>query len=86
MSAAAIKTEVRLFVLEHLVCDLLTKYYELRGSTRSEVQSAHQRMIENLRATTIPGLDAALSDLVAAEIQETVSDLLATQERMMGFS
>jgi len=82
MSIGSVKGEMRLFAIEYLLCDLWTKYYRLIGASQEQIEAAHKKAIEGLKNESFPNMDAALSDLSAAELEDAVTDLLAMQQQM----
>jgi hypothetical protein len=76
MDEAAIKLETRLFAIEHLLANVFKIAYRLSGASEAEIQATHAKLRASLKTESIPGLDAASSDLWAAEIEEAVDALL----------
>jgi hypothetical protein len=80
----AIKTEVRLWALEMLVCSLVAVILDSDSAPQELLERTRQQMIEGARHLTFGGLDAAQSDLFSAELEAAVTrlmDMVAEQMR-----
>jgi hypothetical protein len=76
MDEKAIKLEARLGAIEYMIGELFKMVYRLGGATPAMVVESHEKFREYLRTMPMPTTDPALSDLVAAEIQEAHERLL----------
>jgi hypothetical protein len=88
MDEAAIKAEMRLCVLEKLVCDLLVMNLSLTPYPKEFLEKMRAEMIEGSRRRTFPGFDPAQSDLLSAELEGAVDRLLgmASEQMQIGLS
>jgi hypothetical protein len=77
MDEKAIKLEVRLGAIEYMIGQLFRMIYLSVGATPKIIEQSHEVLREHLRTTPMPPTDdPAISDLVAAEIQEAHERLL----------
>ena len=65
----AIKTEMRLWALEVLVCDVVAVILASDSAPQELLERTRRQMIEGARRRTFDGLDAAQSDLFSAELE-----------------
>jgi hypothetical protein len=77
MNEAAIKLEMRFSAIEFLLCKFMATFLVASGKTEKELEVWRNGMRETLRKMTFGGLDPSTSDVAAAELEETVDDLLA---------
>ncbi len=68
-----IKTEVRLFALETIVCQNLATVYQ--SMPREIFDAVKQQALNGARTHAFPGLDAAYSDLISAEFEAALARL-----------
>ena len=83
MDEQAVKAEMRLCVLEKLVCDLLVMNLSLTPHPQEFLEKMRAEMIEGSRRRTFPGFDAAQSDLLSAELEGAVDRLLGMASEQM---
>lgn len=83
MDEEKLKLEARLTAIEYLLSDLCTKWYALHGATNAKIAEAHQDTLARLKTQTFPGVDAAMSDVFAAEFEEAVAAILSMQRKML---
>jgi hypothetical protein len=76
MDEKAIRLEARLGAIEYMVGQLFKMVYLSTGVTPKMVEESHERLREHLRTMATPGNNPAISDVVAAEIQEAHERLL----------
>ena len=72
----AIKSEMRLWALEVLVTNLLAMVCTLDRDPGALLNQIRERMIEGAKSRTFPGYDAAMSDLLSAELESAVARLM----------
>jgi hypothetical protein len=72
----AIKAEMRLWALEALVTNLLAMICTLDRDPAALLNQIRGRMIEGAKSRTFPGYDAAMSDLLSAELEAAVTRLM----------
>jgi hypothetical protein len=84
MDEEALRLEMRLAAIEYVVCNFIANVYRSAEIPPKQVLAAQADLIQRLRNQTFPGLDAALSDLAAAELENAVSRLLDMQREMLG--
>jgi hypothetical protein len=69
-----IKTEVRLFALESIVCQLAAGVY--RTMPRAVFDAVKQQALQSTQTQALfPGLDPAYSDVISAEFADAVERL-----------
>jgi hypothetical protein len=84
MDEQTVKMMARISALEYLVCHLQTKLFRIIGAEPDRIRNANDQCLENLRTITIPGIDPAWSDMLAAELQDAVRSILRGIEETMG--
>ena len=72
----AIRAEMRLWALEVLVTNLLAMVCTLDRDPAALLNQIRERMIEGAKSRTFPGYDAAMSDLLSAELESAVARLM----------
>ena len=63
--------------IEHLLANAFRIIYDVAEVSDQEIANSHARLRSSLKTETIPGIDPALSDLWAAEIEDALSQLLS---------
>jgi hypothetical protein len=80
MDQKEIKLIARLGAIEYMIGQLSRMVYLSVGATPEIVEKSHEKLREYLRTMPMPPTDPAISDLVAAEIQEAHERLLGIIE------
>lgn len=75
MDEVQLINEARFIALEYAMALALKGVYVALKLTPEEIATAHRSLKENLQRRTFPELDAAFSDLLAAEIENAVERL-----------
>ena len=83
MNESELRLGARLAAIEYLLSDLWVKLYMLSGATNAKVEATHIDTIERLTKLTFPGMDPALGDAFAAELEEAVAHILSMQRTML---
>lgn len=86
MNEAQIKLEARLIAIEYVIGKLAQLVYVKAGLSAEHVAILHGTIREGLKNETIPGVDAAQSDLFSAEIEDAVGRLLNEIEEIAGLA
>ena len=84
MNESELRFGARLAAIEYLLSDLWVKLYMLSNATDAKVEAAHMDTIDRLARQTFPGMDPALGDAFAAELEEAVARILSMQRTMLG--
>jgi hypothetical protein len=77
------RLEVRLAATEYLLANMYAAAFGQRRDAESEMKSANDMLRDNLRKQTIPGVGAAWSDHVTAEMQDAMEHVLSIMEDMV---
>jgi hypothetical protein len=72
----AVKLEARLSAIEYFLCEAWRVVYALTGVPHEAIDRSHEHFREHLRTMEMPPSDPAISDLAAAELQESHERLL----------
>jgi hypothetical protein len=78
MDEQAIKLGARLVAMEFAICELFSAFYQHMPA--AQIHARHDQWIEFLRQRGVPGVDAAMSDLMAAETETALRELLGLIE------
>jgi hypothetical protein len=79
-----IETECRLYALEWYVCLLHAATYRQMGEAGpAMLEQTRKQVLEGLRQKTFPSLDAAMSDLLSAELESAVERLLSMTKELL---
>jgi hypothetical protein len=81
MDEAAIKLEMRLAAIEHLLTDVYVQLLVLTRQSTEVLEQAIDRYAEEAGRQKFPGLDPAQSDLASAEFEDAVRNLQALQKQ-----
>jgi hypothetical protein len=72
----------RISALEYLVAQLFNMQYGKEGLTISQIKEEHRKAKALMKRQTIPGLDAAQSDMFSGEMESALADVLETAEAL----
>lgn len=70
------KLLARIFALEYLFTDAMSKVYAATHLTAGQIDSLHADAKAMLSNVTLPGLDPAQSDMWSNELETAISGLL----------
>jgi alkylation response protein AidB-like acyl-CoA dehydrogenase len=79
MNEDAIKTEMRLWALEVLVCNLIAIVCLSDRAPAELLSRTRERIVAGARTRTFPGVDAAISDLYVEAAVARLMDMVAAQ-------
>jgi len=79
----AIRLEMRLSAIEFLLCKFVATFLVVGQKTERELEVWRKNMRETLQKQTFDGLDPAISDVAAAELEEAVDALLGLLKKHM---
>jgi len=78
MDEQAIKLGARLAAMEFAICELFSAFYQ--HVPAAQIHARHDQWIEFLKQRGVPGVDAAMSDLMAAVVETALRELLGLIE------
>jgi hypothetical protein len=84
MDETQIKSEARLVAIEYMIVNIYAILHRASGAPPESILAIHQKARETLSRESMPGLDPAQSDMIAAEIQAAVEAMLSDVEEMLG--
>jgi hypothetical protein len=76
MEEATIKLHARILAIEYFLAEAFRMIYSLAHFSQEEIDASHRELREVLRTLKVPSDDAAISDLIAAELEEAHTRLL----------
>jgi hypothetical protein len=77
------KVTGQLKALEYLAAHLLSVNYRSRRVALQDVRELHSNLLDQMAQTTVPGVSAAESDLLAGERAACAERVLALAESML---
>jgi hypothetical protein len=81
-SPLEIQLQARIAVLEYLLAQLFRTMYATSGLNMDQIKEQHRKVREILRLQTNPGYDAAMSDLITAEMEIALDHVLEMIEQL----
>jgi hypothetical protein len=85
MREDAVKTEMRLFVLETLVALMWASHHKTAPEgPAASVANLRERLIDKARRQMFSDIDPTLSEAYSAELEADVDEALALQEGWLG--
>jgi len=72
----AIKLHAKIAALEYFTAEAFRMIYGIVGVSIEQIEASHEKLREYLRTMEVPGDDPAISDMVAAELEESHIALL----------
>jgi transposase len=84
MNEDQLKLEARLIAIEYMLANVYALLHRLFGTPPEAILKNHEKAREMLRVETIPGLDPVMADMMMAEVQAAVEDMLSSIEEMTG--
>ena len=83
MTEKEIKLEARLIAIEYMITNLYAVLHGLFRTPSELLHQTHEKGRAMLSQITIPGFDAAQSDLLSAEIQDAADRMICAIEAMV---
>jgi hypothetical protein len=76
MEEATIRLHARILAIEYFLAEAFRMIYGLAQFSQEEIDASHRELREVLRTLKIPSDDPAVSDLIAAELEEAHTRLV----------
>jgi hypothetical protein len=76
MEVATIKLHARILAIEYFLAEAFRMIYGLARFSQEEIDASHRELRDVLRTLRVPSDDPAISDLIAAELEEAHTRLL----------
>jgi hypothetical protein len=76
MEVATIKLHARMLAIEYFLAEAFRMIYGLARFSQEEIDASHRELRDVLRTLRVPSDDPAISDLIAAELEEAHTRLL----------
>jgi hypothetical protein len=77
MEEATIKLHARILAIEYFLGEAFRMIYGLARFSQEEIDASHRELRDVLRTLRVPSDDPVISDLIAAELEEAHTRLLA---------
>jgi hypothetical protein len=74
----AVKLEARLCAIEFAICELFSAFYSKLPAR--EIHKRHDQLLAAMRKRGVRGVDPAVSDLLSAEAETALHELLSDLE------
>jgi hypothetical protein len=76
MEEATIKLHAQILAIEYFLAEAFRMIYGLARFSQEEIEASHRELRDVLRTLRVPSDDPAISDLIAAELEEAHTRLL----------
>jgi hypothetical protein len=84
MNEDQIKTEMRFWALEIIVCNLLAIQCLQHPTPLELLKMLREQSLMGARLRTFPGFDPAMSDLLSAELEAAIGHLMGMAHEQIG--
>ncbi len=82
MTKDEVELEARLQAMEYFIAHFINVTYGAAHASSTDIERSEAELAATLEAFAVPGIGAAMSDHVSAEIQSAVQKLLADARSM----